>query len=170
MIYKYAEENNIDIVIVAEPNIHMAKGNRWLINKHNDAAFYIPSRRINIKSCETQKRGFVSIEIDECVIYSCYTSPNGSIEEFNDILTSLKADIIKQKSEKILVGSDFNAKSGVWGSRDTNARGENLLLWIAELNLVIHNKGKQSTFVSSQGVSHIDLLITTQKTARQISQ
>ncbi|XP_025158948.1 uncharacterized protein LOC112589518 [Harpegnathos saltator] len=57
----------------------------------------------------------------------------------------------------VIAAGDFNAKSELWGSRRGDGRGEEVENWAAGLGLHLLNKGKNSTFVGSQGESIIDL-------------
>jgi hypothetical protein len=45
---------------------------------------------------------------------------------------------------------DANAHHIIWGSSDTNPRGENLIDYLAGNNLVIINKGKEPTFYNGR--------------------
>ena len=48
--------------------------------------------------------------------------------------------------KQLLIGIDTNAHNLVWGSKDTNSRGEYLLEFLVESNLEILNRGQEPTF------------------------
>lgn len=48
----------------------------------------------------------------------------------------------------LLVGCDANSHHLVWGSTDTNRKGEALFDFISASNLVVHNEGNEPTFVN----------------------
>jgi ribonuclease HI len=62
---------------------------------------------------------------------------------------------------KLLIGCDANSHNIVWGSSDTNLRGNKLLEFIASSNLVILNKGNRPTFVNSIREQVIDITLCT---------
>ena len=54
------------------------------------------------------------MELDDIVAYSCYCSPNIKIEQYEQYINNLGADIAKH-SKRVLIGGDFNAKTSEWG-------------------------------------------------------
>ena len=62
----------------------------------------------------------------------------------------------KQKRFSILIGMDSNAHSDIWG-HSNNKRGNELVDYIVQEGLEIHNKGKEYTYECSTGKSVIDL-------------
>ena len=52
----------------------------------------------------------------------------------------------ESKGINLILGTDANAHHIIWGSSDTNNRGENLLEFIASTNLTICNRGNSPTF------------------------
>jgi len=70
-------------------------------------------------------------------------------------------------SHPVLVAGDFNAWAVAWGCRQTKLRGEILLNWAAELDLLILNRG--STCVRARGESVVDLTLATPLAARLVS-
>ena len=52
----------------------------------------------------------------------------------------------ESKGINLILGTDANAHHTIWGSSDTNNRGENLLEFIASTNLTICNRGNSPTF------------------------
>jgi hypothetical protein len=54
---------------------------------------------------------------------------------------------------------DANAHNIIWGSSDTNPRGENLIEYLAGNHLVIINKGKEPTFSNGRRSEVIDTTV-----------
>ena len=65
----------------------------------------------------------------------------------------------EKRDNPILVCMDSNSHSPMWGSRDTNPRGENLEISILSNNLSIVNTGTADTFISPVGSSVIDITL-----------
>jgi 5-carboxymethyl-2-hydroxymuconate isomerase len=98
-------------------------------------------------------------------MYSCYWSPNSTLQEYKDFVSRLEASIKSQPSEVLLTG-DFNAKHANWGCPQNDKRGEILAELIDATGLVICNRGNASTF--NKGTI-IDLTIATPRTAQRLS-
>lgn len=64
---------------------------------------------------------------------------------------------------------DFNAKSTLWGSPVTDARGEALSDWAARLGLVVINTGSALTCVRQRGGSIVDITFASPPAARLIT-
>lgn len=62
----------------------------------------------------------------------------------------------------LIVGGDVNAHHTVWGSSDTNHRGEKLLEFIASTDLEILNKGISPTFVTRNRSEVLDITVASQ--------
>lgn len=58
-------------------------------------------------------QGFVWAKVDSLVIYSCYCSPNCTLQEFDAFLGDLKASIRSQLNRQVnlIVAGDLNAHS-----------------------------------------------------------
>jgi len=59
----------------------------------------------------------------------------------------------------LIVGYDSNAHHTVWGSTDTNRKGEELLEYLASTDLETLNKGSESTFCTAVRMEVLDLTI-----------
>ena len=69
---------------------------------------------------------------------------------------------------QVVLGLDCNAHHAVWGSTDTNKRGECLLEFILRYNLDILNIGNNPTFITSNRSEVIDITIATQQIRKNI--
>ncbi|XP_036319903.1 uncharacterized protein LOC118734294 [Rhagoletis pomonella] len=62
----------------------------------------------------------------------------------------------RRRKLKLVMSCDANAHHCVWGSSDTNSRGESFLEFITKNNLFILNRGNEPTFVNARGGSRLD--------------
>ena len=69
------------------------------------------------------------------------------------------ADYCEGAKKPLIEGSDANAHRTVWGSSDTNSRGEELLEFCAQSNLEICNVGNKSTFRTKVRKEVLDLTL-----------
>ncbi|KAG8181617.1 hypothetical protein JTE90_017737 [Oedothorax gibbosus] len=74
-----------------------------------------------------------------------------------------------QSGWKVIVSCDANAHHIIWGSKDCNNRGEELLLYILSNGLSILNKGNSPTFITSQRSEVIDVTFCNAKAVTCIS-
>ncbi|GIX70121.1 hypothetical protein CDAR_312581 [Caerostris darwini] len=83
------------------------------------------------------------------------------MENLQQHLSTLQAWIEKFPNYQVILLGDFNAKSYIWGKRNTDERGNQLLHFCISLDLSIENNPEMlPTFDSTKGQSWIDLLIT----------
>lgn len=67
-------------------------------------------------------------------------------------------DHCKAKGAPLIVGVDSNSHSCLWGS-ETNRRGEDMELWIAEKGLAVENVGCAPTFVARGTATSVDITL-----------
>ncbi|KAK9704620.1 Endonuclease-reverse transcriptase [Popillia japonica] len=67
-----------------------------------------------------------------------------------------------------IIRGDINAKSPQWGEPKTNNKGEHWQEWIPTLHMVVLNDGKEPTFVRSVTKPHIDVILSTNRSAKRI--
>lgn len=154
---------NIDIIIGCEPNLKI--GTKHYCDKNCDSFVNICNNLSVIGSGGGE--GYAWVELREMVIVSCYFSPNGLDDNFEELLENLTGWIRKWKKE-VIVGGDFNAKTPVLGSDKINRRGILLESWIESNEMVILNTGKQPTMVRESGTSIIDCTLGTARIANKI--
>ena len=75
----------------------------------------------------------------------------------------------EENNLQVVLGLDCNAHHVVWGSTDTNKRGECLLEFILKYNLDILNKGNDPTFITSNRSEVIDITIATTLISKNIT-
>jgi len=98
---------------------------------------------------------YVAVNCGSYLVASLYISPNVGLREYNALLDELTATLASRLDKVILCG-DFNAKSRLWGSGITNAKGFLLSSWAAERDVRIVNEGNIPTCVRLQGSSIVD--------------
>jgi ribonuclease HI len=73
-------------------------------------------------------------------------------------LTNL-VEYCDQNNIQVIIGCDANSHHVVWGSSDTNKRGEKLLEFILAADLSVLNRGNRPTFVTRNREEVIDITI-----------
>ena len=95
------------------------------------------------------------------ILASAYMDINESINSSN--LINL-INYAASSKVPLIIGSDTNSHHKLWGNKDCNKRGEDLLDLINSYGLSWTNKGSTPTFINSRGhESIIDLTITNDK-------
>lgn len=161
-----AAEKEIDLVIISEPNVNLVRKGKLLSDNRTDVAISVKNRNVGISKVE-KGEGFVKVLFEDWLLVGCYISPNVSIQIFKDFIDSVMTQLRDHRGEAILAG-DLNAKSVLWGSPYSDARGDYISEWAAELNLVICNTGKTPTFERGTSSSFIDVTGATAKIAKKI--
>ena len=76
-------------------------------------------------------------------------------------ITFIRIDYADKHKLPLIIGSDTNAHHKLWGNKECNKRGEELLEFLTTCGLSWANKGTTPTFVNSRGYnSIIDITIT----------
>ncbi|GBO99906.1 Retrovirus-related Pol polyprotein from type-1 retrotransposable element R1 [Eumeta japonica] len=102
--------------------------------------------------------GFVAASVDGIRYYSCYAPPSLSIAEFTDFLDRLTEDA--KQHHPVAIAGDFNAWAVDWGSKQTNARGRELLEAFSTLDIVLLNSGDRPTYTKGDASSIVDLTLS----------
>ena len=69
----------------------------------------------------------------------------------------------------LVVGCDANAHHTIWGSTNTNRRGEELLEYLASTDLEILNKGSEPTFCTAVRREVLDLTICSRQIVEEVT-
>ena len=143
------------MAVLSDPYRIPPEDARWFADKDGLAAI-VATGKFSIQGivsnfCE----GFVIAKINGVFICSCYTPPRWSLDQFNDMLDRLTADLTDRRP--VVNTGDFNAWAVEWGSRTTNARGTNLLEPVTRLDVVLANEGTTSTFRKNGRESIVDV-------------
>lgn len=159
----------IQVAIVAEPYRVPSRGG-WVGDDDGSVAIVTrtaagapPLERVS------RGRGWVAGEVDETLIVAVYFSPNASLSRFERYLRELETLVASRRSRHVLVAGDLNAKSAMWGSAVTNARGRELEDWAVAGGFTVMNVGGVDTCVRRAGGSIVDVTFATSALARRIS-
>ena len=100
------------------------------------------------------------------IIVGLYASPNAPITSLQKLLDSVRNCVRWMNNQDVLIFGDFNVKSTRWGSPQTNPRGEAVVEWALDLQLL--NEGNKNTCVRWQGESIVDLTWASPSAARKV--
>lgn len=129
---------SIDVGIVAEPYRVPAR-NDW-VGDVNESVALVFGPKITPPLCgnTTRGHGFVVAKMGALTVVGVYFSPNRPLVDFEAFLLRLTA-FISAATGPVIVAGDFNAKSTLWGSPATDARGRAMADWLASTGLVLAN-------------------------------
>lgn len=102
-------------------------------------------------------QGFSWIRLVECVIYSCYYTPNCTIEEFEIFIGRLSESVGTHHGLSVVVGGDFYAHSAEWGCPTDDPRGTLLSDFAAEHGMLVANVGLLPTYHRYNAESIVDV-------------
>lgn len=136
-------ECNTEIAFLSEYNRPYHQRGGWLADLTDSAALWTPTGYL-LEDTRAGE-GFVRARVQGIYWYSCYFSPNISLQDFARVLDELVADV--RQHQPCCLAGDFNAWAEFWGSRYTNGRGRILLEAFAHLDLVLLNEGAVPTFI-----------------------
>lgn len=95
---------------------------------------------------------------EKITLISIYCPPSSN---FTELLFELNNDLRKLQYSNLVIGGDFNAKSSIWGKQSTDQRGEELIEFTLNNNLITLNRPDSlPTFETINGKSWIDLTLT----------
>lgn len=163
MLLQTVTEKKADIMIICEQNKTLP---HWYSDIDGKAAI-ATHQPIAPEEIGNPGKGYVWVRIREIRIYSCYVSPNITLNEYKEYLERLEANIRSGSGEVILAG-DFNAKHAEWGSAINDQRGNELAVLTASLNMNVCNIGDTPTFERGSSYSVLDLTFASPATARKI--
>lgn len=83
-----------------------------MICDYNYDSFILINRNQKVTQINQDKE-FFSVETHNDIIYSCYFSSNGKIEDFQILINRLE-NVLRHRRKKSLVTGDFNAKTPVF--------------------------------------------------------
>lgn len=165
MAYATAKEQDIDILIICEPNKSRVKEETWIKDNRVSVAMLIMSRGLDVKGHKVGD-GHIMLMLSNCTIVCCYLSPNIPMHEYKKEVDSIMKHV--NKHEFIILG-DINAKSFLWGSPRTDEKGEYWVEWISAKDMIVQNTGLKPTFVRGETKSYIDVTMSTSKIAKKIT-
>lgn len=145
-----------DVLVLSEPNVKAtsSRGHSYT-NAPKNVSIINVSRVFPVVSWSCGSC-FVYVQLKTLYIFSCYISPNCSINAFCECLDELSLAIAGCRQESLLILGDFNAKNCLWGGNVTNGRGAALWEWASSISLTPMNDGASPTLVRHNGSSFID--------------
>jgi len=149
-------EWSIDLVVVTEPYYIPPKAN-WVGGADGSVAIIGRGGRDALPlTLLGRGEGYVSAKWGETAVVRVYFSPNRDLTQSEAYLDRVATEICRQFPGPVLVAGDLNFKSVDWGSSVTDARGRVLSGWVAELDLLVLNRGWAHTCVRHNGGSIVD--------------
>ena len=151
--------NDCDVTLIQEPN----RGSFNELRKHGKVftTGRLPRSAIFVShsiDCtlvpQFSNRDIITLQIESQKTYLC--SAYLDIKEhvvWPPILHSL-VDHCARTNSRLIIGTDVNAHSELWGSPDLNARGEAIELAIVQHGLYVHNIGNTPTFHGTRKRRH----------------
>ena len=88
-----------------------------------DTAIYVLPRANTQVSSTERGNGYIRYVLGGTEVYSCYYSPNASLEIFQEDLDDLEGSL-RQWPGPIIVAEDFKAKSRSWSGGPEDRRGQ----------------------------------------------
>ena len=109
LLNQTAKEHEAGILLVSEPYTN-PENTDWYSDNCGDAAMHIlPRANMQVNSTE-KENGYIRGMLDGTAVYSCYYSPNASLETFQADFDDLEGSI-RQWPGPIIVAGDLKAKS-----------------------------------------------------------
>lgn len=161
-----ATEENVDMIVVSEPNKSKTGTAGWISDPNKDVAIYIRNRNIEIGAIN-KTRGIIILQMQEFDLYACYMPPSLQHHEYEERIDYVVRTVQARNREALIIG-DFNAKAEEWCSPLSDARGQILADAAASLRLTAHNKPGHPTFVRGSSETYIDVTFTTENLTRQM--
>ena len=166
LLWTMTAAKEIGVAIVSEPyNVSGIAG--WYTDRTGWAAIGIPDGKVVPREVE-QGDGFVAIVLGACTVYSCYISPNSTLNEYKAYLNRLATSLFRRQGQPLIVAGDFNAKSEEWQAGRTDQRGYELGEWLINMQLQVANVGDTPTRFHNGFGSRIDVTFATDSLARKI--
>ncbi|CAG4971188.1 unnamed protein product [Colias eurytheme] len=149
---------SIHIGILLEPYAVLSERDNWVGDLDEVAALIIIQGNGSPQICAHMKgHGCVAVKLTDMVVIGVNFSPNKTLAEFEAFLGEVNSMIQWGRPHQIVIAGDLNAKSALWGSSASDARGDILVEWLAAQNLVPLNQGNENTCVRMQGGSVVDV-------------
>lgn len=154
-----SEEEDVDVLVVAEPNKKIASGRRWIADGNLDVAVYFVNKNVGVVD-HICRDSYVSVEFEDFRMVACYISPNIPREEYEGKVDEIM-EFVRVRGGPTVVLGDFNSKSSMWSAGIQDARGEYLGDWVSALDMVVQNQWGVPTFVRRTSASTIDITLAT---------
>ncbi|KAL5237090.1 hypothetical protein ACI65C_004500 [Semiaphis heraclei] len=168
LMMQTAREMDADVIIISEHCRNQGEDHGWFDDSSSRCTLFV-NDNIPIEVIGPPENGFRWLQIAGLRLYSVYWPPASSVTltSYADFLARLEGSI-RTSGVPVVLAGDFNAKSPVWCSPTTDARGEHLADMAASLNLHAANTGSP-TFVRGASESHIDITFVSDAIAQRLT-
>lgn len=160
-----AQKNKVDMMMISEPNVKVATGKKWIIDKKGDVAIAFLNKNLEIDEINA-KEGYIHVKLYGIHLFIIYISPNISLQLFKRKVDTVFQEISRHSKTSIMVG-DVNSKSQTWGAFQKDKRGEYIEEWLSQLNWTARNDGGH-TFERGNSRTHIDVTLCSVDMFRKI--
>ena len=175
-LVSFLNKENIDIVLIQEPWLG-SKSKICGLNLNGYDLCYHKGERVN-RSCILIKSNINFLFADglsdeDLTVLNVKIGPNDFLiaSAYFPIDTEIPSQNIKEvtfKGRPLVIGCDSNAHNVIWGSKDTNERGEFLMNFILNNDLVINNRGSEPTFSNKVRSEVIDITLSSRSFSKNI--
>jgi len=135
----------------------MGDSEHWAESLDKKSAIFISGASDSVICDKGAGTGFAWARINHVFFYSCYCTPNCTVQEFDLFLGGLEESIRNKPSTNLIVAGDFNSHSAEWGSATLDTRGSMLSDLISTLRLRVCNVGTRPTYRRVNATSVIDV-------------
>lgn len=139
----------------------MSDSDYWVASIDKKCAVFITNASVAVIADQGAGMGFTWARIGEVVVYSCYCTPNCTVQEFDLFLAVLENSIVYQPGApaNLVIAGDFNAHSSEWSSATMDRRGTMLTDLATSLGLAVCNVGSRPTYRRVNDASVIDVTL-----------
>ena len=138
----------------------------------NPRACILVSKQLNaIKLNQFSNQDQVAIlitDVNRTIVFASVYMPYNSNEPPPPALMQDLVSCCESRKWGLVIGSDVNSHNTIWGSTDSNLRGEYLLYYLLTTELYICNKGEVPTFLNAIREEVIDLTIASSNIEQDI--
>ena len=145
------------------------------IGKHgvNNRAIIVTTKglecwKLNQYCSEDQVTIALKMKDQSIIIMSSIYMPYDSTDPPPTVELMSLVSFCEERGLELIIGTDSNCHNAIWGSSNTNHRGEKLMEYIVTTNLQICNTGTQPTFENSIRSEIIDLTLATTQASSKI--
>jgi len=154
-------ERRSRIAVLSEYNRPMGDSEHWVESLDRKCAVFAPNSLDVTWDEHGEGAGFVWVWLGDVLLYSCYCTPNCSIQEYDLFLGGLEHSISHQPRAPVnlVVAGDLNSHAPEWGSARLDTRGSMLSDFAASLGLTVCNVSSRPTFSRANAASIIDVML-----------
>ena len=152
------EADGYQLAVISEQNPNRTTGTGLEVDTKGDAAIWVSKgKRGSIRRRE-RGSGFVWIDVETAIIYSCYISPNCTMEEFEAYMEELEESVACWSPRTLVVlAGDFNSSAEEWGRARSGSRGDALRKMTSRGGFQLANDGKAAIYRRAGTESFLDL-------------